>query len=55
MDDDDNIFDKDDALDYVMYEEVKKDDQYKPSNKGCLGMVALLAIPIGLIGFFLSK
>lgn len=58
MKDDDNLFEDDDALDYILYEEINKEgqgNQNKSGKKGCLGMVALFAFPTGLIGFFLSK
>ena len=55
MDDDDNIFDKDDALDYIMYKEVEKDSQNKPSNKGCLGMVVMFIIPLAGLGYSFFK
>ncbi len=35
--DDDNIFDDDEALDYIMYEDVEKADEENNSKKsGCL-------------------
>ena len=36
MDDDNNIFDKDDALDYVMHEEVKKKSRSGQVEAGAL-------------------
>ncbi len=47
MDDhDDNIFDEDDALDYIMYEEVEKEVNDPQSRSGCLGMLLVLVIPL---------
>jgi len=45
MDEDDNIFDDDDALDFVMYEEANKDKSGKSEKKGCFGLLILLIIP----------
>ncbi len=53
--DDDNIFDEDDALDYIMYEEVSKNTQ-RGNNKstgGCLSLLILLTIPVSSIAFWL--
>lgn len=45
--DDDNIFDEDDALDYVMYEDVEKNVEKNSSEKsGCLGALALFLCPV---------
>ncbi len=42
MDDlDDNIFDDDDALDYILYEDSER-DVHERKGSGCLGMVLLL-------------
>ena len=47
MDDfDDNIFDEDDALDYIMYEEVEKEVNDPQSRSGCLGVLLILVIPV---------
>ena len=50
MDHDDNIFDDDDALDYVMPKEVEKEIKQPGNQSGCLGFVALLILtPICLL------
>ncbi len=55
MDDfDDNIFDEDDALDYIMSEEVEKEAKKTEVNNtegrsGCLGVVLLLIFPVLLV------
>ena len=47
MDDhDDNIFDGDDALDYIMYEEVEKEVNNAGGGSGCLGVVLILVVPV---------
>lgn len=47
MDDfDDNIFDEDDALDYIIYEEAEKEVNNPYSRSGCLGMLLVLVIPV---------
>ncbi len=44
---DDDLFDDDDALDYVIYEEVTEPEDNKCSS-GCLGSnLLLLLVPIG--------
>ncbi len=46
MDDlDDNIFDEDDALDYVMYEEVEQEEKQNQRHSGCLGVLLLFIVP----------
>lgn len=42
----DNIFDKDDALDFIIYKEFeKRDRERKGGNGGCLSIVVLLLLP----------
>jgi hypothetical protein len=42
----DNIFDKDDALDFIIYEEIETYGQERKGAKGgCLGVVVLLLLP----------
>ena len=51
---DKNIFDDDDALDYIMYKEVNKQSQgsqNKPGKTGCLGVLALVVLPAIGIGY----
>ena len=38
---DGNIFDDDDALDYILYEECERDAK-KNNGSGCLGMIVIL-------------
>lgn len=52
----DNIFDKDDALDFIIYKEFEKRDQERNGNKhGCLGVVVLLLLPVASIVFLSWK
>jgi len=53
-DHDDNIFDEDDALDYIMSEEVEKDSRQQQSRTGCLGLLAVIALPTYLLYFGIS-
>lgn len=46
---DDNIFDPDNAFDYIMSEEVEKGDQQPQGKSGCLGAIAIVLIPIGAL------
>ena len=42
----DNIFDDDDALDFIIYEEIETHGQERKGGKGgCLGVVVLLLLP----------
>ncbi len=43
---DDNVFEEDDALDYVIYEEVEKEVNDPHSRSGCLGVVLVLVLPV---------
>lgn len=52
--DDDNIFDEDEALDYIMYEDVEKEvGRNNADRSGCLGTIALFFCPVtyALINF----
>jgi len=43
----DNISDDDDALDFIIYEELEKQGQERKGVKGgCLSMVVLLLLPV---------
>lgn len=57
MKDDDNIFDDDDALDFILYQDMEKrsqSNQNKPEKAGCLGALFLLILPaIGAGSIFL--
>lgn len=45
--DEDNLFDDDDALDYVLYEECAEERKIGRRQGGCLGMlVFLLILPV---------
>jgi hypothetical protein len=51
----DNIFDKDDTLDYLTYKECEKGvrkQQDKRGRGGCLGFLILMAAPVGLLVAF---
>ncbi len=52
--DDDNIFDEDDALDYIIYDELSQEEKNK-NNSGCLSLLIALTIPVGSIGFWFVK
>ena len=53
-DHDDNIFDEDDALDYIMYKEVEKEVNHPKAKTGCLGVLLVLTIPSFLLGFVVT-
>ena len=47
-----NIFDKDDALDFMIYDDCEKQGhQRKKGRSGCLGLLILMLIPGGLLAF----
>ena len=46
---DDNIFDGDDALDYILCEDVEKASDQSEKKGGCLGLILLLIIPASLL------
>ena len=51
---DDNIFDEDDALDYIMYKEVEKEVNNPQAKTGCLGLLLVLTIPSYLLGIVVT-
>ncbi len=44
--DDDYIFDKDEALDYILYEEVSEESKEKNNSSGCLSILLTLAVSL---------
>lgn len=53
MSDPDNIFDDDNALDYIIYDECEKNVRNRQKGEGgCLGLLLLLAAHIGLLVHF---
>jgi hypothetical protein len=49
----DNIFDEDDALDFIIYKEVEKQTPEQNSRKGgYLGIILLLLLPVVSVIFF---
>jgi hypothetical protein len=42
---DDNLFDEDDALDYILYEECEKESKNPNRKSGCAGMLVVLVFP----------
>lgn len=49
-----NIFDDDDALDYILYEECERDAK-KNSGAGCLGMIVVMVFVSAVAGFVLAR
>jgi len=54
-DHDDNIFDQDDALDYIIYKEVEKEVNTPQAKTGCLGVMLILTIPSFLLGVLVTQ
>jgi hypothetical protein len=46
---DDNLFDEDDALDYILYEECEKESKKSNGKSGCAGMLVLLIVPSAVV------
>lgn len=51
---DENIFDEDDALDYIIYEELSKSEKNR-NNSGCLTSIVAFAVPVGGIVLWLAR
>lgn len=52
---DDNIFDEDDALDFVIYEETENEVAKSNKSSGCLSsVVVFLTIPSSLLYYVLT-
>lgn len=51
--DDDNIFDEDDALDYIMFEEHSRGSGNKNNNVGCLSVFVIAVLPVVSVGIHL--
>lgn len=47
FEEDENIFDEDDALDYILYEEAEKETGKTTKNAGCLTTILLAVSAIG--------
>ena len=52
---DDHFFDEDEVLDYLWYEEMRKEDEGDdgPGNQGCLSLLAFLLLPVAGAGYAL--
>jgi hypothetical protein len=53
MDEDNNIFEKDDVLDYVIYEDIEKQDNRQSNKSGCFGILLLFMLPFIGVSHFL--
>lgn len=51
---DDNLFDEDDALDYILYEECEKETEEPNGKSGCAGMLVLLLVPSTVVAAVVS-
>ncbi len=49
FEEDDNIFDEDDALDYILYEEAEKETSKTTKNAGCLTSLVVMVSAIGCL------
>ncbi|BCL61911.1 hypothetical protein DGMP_26040 [Desulfomarina profundi] len=48
--DDENLFDEDEALDFIIYDEIQKEES-SPKSSGCLSIIILIATPIVLFTY----
>ncbi len=55
MTSDNDQFDRDDALDFMVIEDIENETQKKPSNTGCLGLLLIIILPtVMLAQYFCS-
>ena len=52
MSKDNSDFDRDDALDYVIMEDIENEARGKSGKSGCLGIIAILILPLILMKYF---
>lgn len=52
--DDDNIFDEDDALDYILYEDAEKGENNSGKSGGCLSIFIFFLITPTALGYLLK-
>ena len=52
MSKDNSDFDRDDALDYVIMEDIENEVRGKSGKSGCLGIIAILILPLILMKYF---
>ena len=52
---DDNIFDEDDALDCILFEEVSSESKKTDNNAGCISLIVIASIPLASFAWWLSK
>jgi hypothetical protein len=55
MNEEDNIFDEDDALNCILYEDAEKESDQSEKKGGCLGLILVLIIPTCLLGVFATQ
>ena len=49
FEEDDNLLDEDDALDYILYEEMEKETVRPSENAGCLTSLVVMVSAIGCL------
>ena len=52
--DENNIFDDDDALDYILYEDSERNIPHSDKRGGCFILILFLIVPSGLLGALVS-
>jgi hypothetical protein len=52
---DDNMFDEDDALDYILFEEHTNSEKQNPPNADCLGVILFFIISSTSLCFCLGN
>ncbi len=43
-----DLSDKDDALDFMIYEDIENETKPKSSKTGCLGLLIYIILPVGM-------
>ena len=52
---DKGLLDDDPALDYVLYEEMNKEEKTSQKNGGCLGVFVLLLLPFSTVAYWIIR
>jgi hypothetical protein len=52
MDDDENLFDKNDALDYIIYDDMENGSKRKSGKTGCLSILIVIILPLVALNHF---
>lgn len=48
------LFDDDPALDYILFEEMRKEESHQKGRGGCLGILVIFLIPACYLAIYLA-